>query len=142
MHIHELETVMQLPAGFLAAWSPQEDSRGAVFLFFYFPPSLPWLSKDIISPPPPPHPHPHRPRPSTAAACKGELEGERELGLVPGPANLPEWRSVNCFCVCPVFSSRLWLTRKVEITNAWALCLGGLAKKEQTKKTYKTKLTN
>lgn len=27
------------------------------------------------------------------------------------------------------FSSRLWLTRKVEITNAWALCLGGVGKK-------------
>lgn len=57
---------------------------------------------------------------------------ESELCLIPGRANLPKWHSVNC--LCPFFSSRLWLTRKVEITNAWALCLGGLAKKEQKKR--------
>lgn len=38
--------------------------------------------------------------------------------------------TVSNVFVCPFFSSRLCLTRKVEITNAWALCLGGLAKKE------------
>lgn len=99
----------------LGNMSPEEDSRGALFFF--------WLSKDIISP----RPHPSAP----AARKKGRKStaaSRAKLICLSGTV------SIVCVCVCvSFFSSRLWLTRKVEITNAWALCLGGLAKKEQKK---------
>lgn len=49
-----------------------------------------WLSKDIILP---------CLHPSTLPA----REGER--GRVPGQANLPKWRSVNCFFVLFFFQA-------------------------------------
>lgn len=40
------------------------------------------------------------------------------------------------YCVRSLCPTMLLLTRKVQTTNAWAICLGGLAKKKEKKNYY------